>query len=236
MAERGIDIAACRVDPTTATGASLILSDGADRAILTALGTIGGARVSDIPAALLARARHLHVGSYYLQAAARADLPGLFRDARAAGLTTSVDANWDPAGRWDDGLRELLGASDLFFPNAAELARLTGKENPEDGAATLGRELPGLTVAVKLGGDGGLVRAPDGTVMRRPALRVTPLDTTGAGDAFDAAFLAGWLERAPLERCLEMAVACGSLSTLGVGGVAAQPDRVALESAVARAT
>jgi sugar/nucleoside kinase (ribokinase family) len=235
LAERGVDVTACRVDPTTPTGASVILSGGTDRAILTALGTIGAVRVDDVSPGLLARARHLHVGSYYLQAAARPGLPALFRQARGLGLSTSVDGNWDPTGRWDGGLRELLAATDLFFPNEVELARLTGTDDPADGVARLAADVPGLTIAVKLGPDGGLVRGSAGAVIRRPALPITAIDTTGAGDAFDAGFLLGWLERSPLDRCLELAVGCGSLSTLGVGGVAAQPDRATLEAATAAA-
>jgi sugar/nucleoside kinase (ribokinase family) len=235
LTESGVDVSACRVDPSTPTGASVILSDGTDRAILTALGTIGAVRADDVPVDLLGRARHLHVGSYYLQAAARPGLPRLFGHARSIGLSTSVDGNWDPTGRWDGGLRELLAQTDVFFPNEVELARLTGADDPADGVARLTAEAPGLTVAVKLGSEGGLVRDTDASVIRRPALPVGAIDTTGAGDAFDAGFLLGWLEGASPERCLELAVACGSLSTLGVGGVASQPDRPALEAAIAAA-
>ena len=235
LTERGVDVSSCRVDPSTPTGASVILSDGTDRAILTALGTIGAVRVDDVPVDLLGRAHHLHLGSYYLQAGARPGLPGLFQQARRIGLSTSVDGNWDPTGRWDSGLRELLAQTDVFFPNEVELARLTGADDPTDGVARLTAQAPGLTVAVKLGSDGGLVRRADAAIVRRPALPVAAVDTTGAGDAFDAGFLLGWLERASLERCLELAVGCGSLSTLGVGGVAAQPDRPTLEAAIASA-
>ena len=66
-----------------------------------------------------------------------------------------------------------------------------------------------------------------------PALPVEPVDATGAGDAFDAGFIAAWLEDRPLRGCLRFAAACGALSTRAVGGVAAQPTREEVEAALA---
>jgi sugar/nucleoside kinase (ribokinase family) len=78
---------------------------------------------------------------------------------------------------------------------------------------------------VKLGGDGALAATPSGEVLRAEAMAVDPVDTIGAGDSFDAGFLASWLEGRPLADCLRFGVVCGSLSTLGVGGTEAQPTR-----------
>src|SRR5262245_10644863 len=90
LASRGVDVSACRVASGRPAGASVILGNGADRAILTATGTIGDVRAADVPPALLAGARHVHVGSYFLQPALAAEVPALFRAARAAGATTSL--------------------------------------------------------------------------------------------------------------------------------------------------
>ena len=85
----------------------------------TALGTIGALMAEDIPHDLVARARHLHVGSTALQPRLRVGLPDVFRHARASGTTTSFDANWDPDERWED-LDGLLATADVCFPNLAE--------------------------------------------------------------------------------------------------------------------
>ena len=230
MAERGLEVGAVRVDPAVPTGASVILAGPVDRAILTAPGTTPFLRVADVPPALLARARHVHVGSLFLLDAARPDLPALFRAARAGGATTSIDCNWDPRGTWDGGLRELLAETDVFLPNAAEATRIAGVVDVETAARAL-VELGPRVVAVKLGADGALAAAADGALARRPALPVEPVDTTGAGDSFDAGFLAGWLAGRPLEACLALGIACGSLSTRGVGGTAAQPTLAEAEAA-----
>jgi sugar/nucleoside kinase (ribokinase family) len=94
------------------TGLSVILSapDG-DRAILTHTGAIAALRAADVD---FADAAHLHVSGYFLQPALAAALPELFARARAAGLTTSLDTNWDPAGRWE-GVLEALAYTDVFL-------------------------------------------------------------------------------------------------------------------------
>jgi len=231
MAERGVDVSAVRIDPAVPTGASVILSGPADRSILTAAGTIPLLRVADVPDALVARARHVHVGSVFLLDAARPDLPALFRAARAAGATTSLDCNWDPREEWDGGIRALLAESDVFLPNAAEATRIAGTDDVETAARALAALGPRI-VAVKLGPEGALAVTDQGAAARSPALAVDPVDTTGAGDAFDAGFLAAWLAGRPLGACLALGVACGSLSTRRAGGTAAQPTLAEAEAAV----
>ena len=63
-----------------------------------------------------ARARHVHVGSFFLQPGLAADLPALFRAAREGGATTSLDPNWDPAGAWDGGFAAALAETDVAAP------------------------------------------------------------------------------------------------------------------------
>ena len=69
----------------------------------------------------------------------------------------------------------------------------------------------------------GAVAAHGERLVRAGAATVDALDTTGAGDAFDAGYLASMLAGDPVERSLAIANACGALSTRAVGGVDAQP-------------
>ncbi len=227
LTDRGVDVSACRVAEGRATGASVILGNGTDRAILTAMGTIADVRAADVPAWLLARARHVHVGSFFLQPELAAEVPALFRAAHAAGATTSLDPNWDPSGAWDGGFRAAAAETDVLLPNAAECRALAGVEDLEAAARALGSVdgAPGRTVAVKRGSDGGLVVGADGAAARASATPADAVDTTGAGDSFNAGFLAAWLDGQPLEDALRLAVACGSLSTRAAGGTDAQPTR-----------
>lgn len=220
MQMRNVDTSACIVDETLATGLSVILSQPHDRAILTHLGAISALRDEQIDRATLRRAHHLHVGSSFLLDALRPDLPALFAEAHSMGLSTSLDTNWDPSGAWDGGLAQILPHCDAFMPNAAE-ARLIARRDALDAALdVLAAQVPML--AVKLGAEGGLARQGETTV-RAPSLSVEVVDTTGAGDSFDAGFLYGFLNRWSLERSLRLACACGSLSTRAAGGTAAQP-------------
>ncbi len=86
---------------------------------------------------------------------------------------------------------------------------------------------------MKLGADGALAARADGTLVRVPAMQIDPVDTTGAGDSFDAGFLRAWLDGAALGDCLELGVVCGGLSTRSAGGVDAQPTLEEARAALA---
>ena len=229
----GIDTRALRVDAKRPTGLSVILARPDDRAILTSTGTIADLRGSGIDIGLIDSARHVHVSSYFMQRSLQRDLPALFDAAHARGATTSIDPNWDPDEHWDSGLIELLDRTDLFFPNAAEARLITGIDDGEGAARALGEHA--TAVAVKLGTDGGFAVDAEG-VVRSESVPSEVVDTIGAGDSFDAGFLAGSLLGWPLERCLRLAVACGSISTRAAGGTGAQPTLDQAMDAMPRAT
>jgi sugar/nucleoside kinase (ribokinase family) len=218
--ERGVDTRGCLVDPSRPTGLSVILSRGDDRAILTSTGTIGDLRGGLVDPDIIAASRHVHVSSYFLQRRLRPDLPGLFDEAHAAGATTSIDPNWDPSEEWNGGLLGLLSRTDVFLPNSTEARAITGIDEVDVAAVTLAEH--GGVVGVKFGQGGGLAMRGE-EVVRSESIPTDVVDTTGAGDSFDAGFIAGRLKDLPLERCLALAVACGSLSTRAVGGTEAQP-------------
>jgi sugar/nucleoside kinase (ribokinase family) len=225
MRERGIDVGGCIVDPSLATGVSVILEDATaarGRAILTAPGSIAALAADQVDGALLAAARHVHLGSYFLQDALRPGAAGLLATARRLGATTSLDTNWDPSERWDLG--GVLGACDLFLPNEQELLRIAGGDSLE---SALGELAPAaMSVAVKRGAAGGSLRS-GGTVLAAAAPRLDVVDTTGAGDSFNAGAIYGLLAGLEPARQLALAIACGSLSTLGEGGTDAQPTLAA---------
>ena len=231
LSESGVEVGGCIVDPSISTGMSVILSRGDDRAILTARGTTAALRAEDIDPTLLASARHVHASHFFLQEALAPDLPAIFERARDAGASTSVDPNWDPAATWDGGLREVLEQTSCLFVNETEARRISGAPDAEAAAKLLSAagSVADNLVVVKLGRDGALARRGE-ELVRQQAQRSSIVDTTGAGDTFDAGFLAGYLQGWPLERCLALAVTCGSLSTRALGGTEAQPS---LEEALA---
>jgi sugar/nucleoside kinase (ribokinase family) len=199
----------------------VMLARGHDRAILTAMGSIGSLTADGIDRDRLRASRHVHVSSYFLQSSLQSGLGAIFDESHQAGGTTSVDPNWDPSGRWDSDLVALLQHTDCFFPNEAEACRIAGTTFLDAAVETLAKATS--IVAVKQGAAGGLVRSGD-ELIREPALTMKEVaDTAGAGDSFDAGFIAGRALEWPLDRCLALACGCGSLSTRLPGGTDAQP-------------
>ena len=214
--DRGVDVSGVRRSGSE-TGITVILSRGDDRAILTATGAMTDLTAEHVGGALLAGARHLHVASYFLLAGLRPGLPGLVAAAHAAGVTVSLDPQDDPAGEWRSGLPELLPHLDLLFVNEHESAALDTSACP--------------IVVVKHGPNGAAARTAAGEV-RHPGVAVDSVDATGAGDSFDAGFLAAWLGGAGIEEALALACACGALSTRAPGGTDAQPTRAEAAAAL----
>jgi ribokinase len=226
LGEAGVDVRHLSVRPDLPTGLTVALNRGADRAILTLTGALDSLTEPDLHdalEALLAEGlRHVHVGSLFLLPSLAAALPAFLARAHERGLTTSLDTNHDPAGRWD-GVDALLPHLDVLLPNRAEAVALGRDADAPTAAAVLAAHGP-LTV-VKDGAAGAFAVSPDGTVTEAAGRAVQAVDTTGAGDTFDAAFLDAWLDRVPLAGALARAVAAGARSVGFVGGTAGQPTR-----------
>jgi ribokinase len=231
LAAQGVDVSMLSVWPGQSTGLSIVLA-GPDRAILTHRGAI----VEPVPVVLgrepLPPARHVHVSALFLQPALIDTLPSLFARAHDAAMTTSLDTNWDPTGTWSAAVPALAG-TDLLMPNERELLALADVEGDPDDDGVRRQAAERLTghgclIALKRGAAGGEVWAPHGTRLSAPGLAVDVSDTVGAGDTFNAGFLSGYLKGESIQGCLSRAVACGSLSTRGVGGTAAQPSETEL--------
>jgi sugar/nucleoside kinase (ribokinase family) len=189
----GVDVSAVRVVEEP-TGISVGLARPGDRAVLTALGALASFTAADVPDELLDSARWVHVAAPFLQPA----LDVAVIAERAAG-TTSLDPGWDPSERWELAWEGF----DVLLPNEQE-------------SEQLGASGPG--VVVKLGADGA--RCGD---LRVAAPQVDPVDATGAGDSFDAGFIAARLAGEDLAAALALGCACGALSTRAAGGTAGQP-------------
>jgi sugar/nucleoside kinase (ribokinase family) len=220
----GVDTRSVAVDDAVPSGMSIILSAPEDRAILTVPGTIPMLRATDVLAAA-ARVRHVHVASYFLQPTLAAELPELFAELQSRDITTSLDTNWDPAEKWL-GLAAVLPHVDYLFPNLEELRALAGDLGtaPGDNERSA-RSLAALgpRVVVKAGPDGGWSLSHNQALVRAAGLNVSVVDTTGAGDSFDAGYLAALSYGVDDEQeRLRWATRAGSLSTRGAGGTGTQ--------------
>jgi sugar/nucleoside kinase (ribokinase family) len=232
LARSGVNVARVEHDPKLKTGVTVSISSPRDRALVSYLGAISALTGDDVPDAALAGFDHLHVSAYYLQHGLRPDVPALFERATRRGLTTSLDPGFDPQEAWGPEIRDALGHTDLFFPNEVELEALTGVRDPE---AALRTFTNGRTRVVAKLGTQGAMTSDAGAPVRVPAFPVSPVDTTGAGDSFNAGFLDAWLRGRPLVDCLVRGAACGALSTRGAGGTATQATPAEVDALLSRA-
>jgi sugar/nucleoside kinase (ribokinase family) len=221
MQESGVDTQYVEIDPKLKTGCGIALCkpDG-DRAILTYLGTINVLKEDDVRDDWLKMSRHLHHGSYYLHTGLRPGIPNIFRRAKALGLTISLDTNWDPGEKWGDGLAEVIQMVDVFLPNEQEVLRIANKASLVEAVDHL-HKLGTNVIAVKQGSKGALV-SDDQLTYPCTVEPVSGGDSVGAGDSFDAGFLAGWLRGMPLDKALKLGCACGRSVASQVGGVKGQ--------------
>jgi sugar/nucleoside kinase (ribokinase family) len=218
MQKRMVDVGNVIIVQGSPTGLSVMLNRGADRAILTHPGLIPTLQAEDVPDSLLGQSRHLHVASYFLQEALQPGLPGLFKRAHSLNVTTSLDTNYDPSEQWL-GFSHLLEVTDVFLPNEAEACSLTKAESVDKAADILSGQVE--TLVIKLGARGALgVRKHQKA--RMPSIPVEVVDTVGAGDSFDAGFIYGYLQNWSIEKSLQVAVFCGTLSTRAAGGTSGQ--------------
>jgi sugar/nucleoside kinase (ribokinase family) len=235
LAAEGVDVSFVAVREDAPTGMTVALSRGGDRAILTALGAVASLTAADVPESLLGGARHVHASSWFLlQDCLGPGLARLFKAARGAGASTSLDTNWDPSGRWgSEHLAAAVVQADLLLPNEAEATQLAGADDLDTAVSAL--VAAGPRVVVKLGERGAL--CADGSVRCRVSLPpVTPADTTGAGDCFNAGLIAGLLDGLDLPQAAALGCAAGALSTAAPGGTASAPSRAAAAKLAADAS
>jgi sugar/nucleoside kinase (ribokinase family) len=221
LGESGVDLThICRMTGQS-TGLTVILPQGKQRYILTYPGTMFEMSREDLDLDYVFSARHLHVSSYFLQKALQPSLPEIFRKAKEAGLTTSLDTQDDPEDRWQSDVQALLKYTDILLPNEREACKLAQTEDVNRAVEVLSRKVPVLVV--KRGTLGAMARVSHETFTRKP-LRVEMADAVGAGDSFDAGFLHQFIRGAKIEDCLEFGNIVGALCVTGPGGTEAFRD------------
>jgi sugar/nucleoside kinase (ribokinase family) len=216
--ERGVDRRGVLQDSAVSTSATVVLVDSAgERTFLHLPGANGRLRREQLDEDALFSGRALHVaGALVMPELDGSPTAGILEEAKARGLTTSLDTVWDATGRWER-LLPSLPHLDLFVPSLAEGSAISREPEPESVAAWLRKRGVG-TVAIKLGAEGCFVASEEFEgFVAAPA--VDAIDGTGSGDAFAAGLLYGHLAGWPLERAAALANAAGALAATAVGAV-----------------
>lgn len=223
LASAGVDLAQVRFASSgTATGVTVILVQPEHRFILTYPGTMFELSHTDLDLDYIFSSRHLHLSSYFLHRALRPRIADLFREAKAKGLTTSLDTNDDPEGKWGSDLLDVLRFVDVFFPNEREAKKIAGSDDLQQAINKLAQLCQ--MVVVKLGLHGAVARKGS-EEWRRNGMHVASVDPVGAGDSFDAGFIHRFLQGASPQECLDYADVAGAFSTTCAGGTEAFKDR-----------
>ncbi|MFB6270518.1 MAG: carbohydrate kinase family protein [Halobacterium sp.] len=201
----GVDLRGLRVVEGAETSVKYLVVDGDGEVMV--LGNDGANEAvapADVDADYVQAADHVHLTSQRPDTAAR-----LAELASEAGATVS----FDPGRRLNErDYAATIERTDVLFVNDREALELL-----EEGAAYPESEVSGRVVVVKHGAEGATVHTPEASY-QHPGFDVEPVDTTGAGDAFAAGFIATFLD-APedYERALEFANACGALAAQAEG-------------------
>jgi len=209
------------------TGVTIALTYAQDRAFVTYPGAMTAFDGAAITPDFLANYTHLHVGSFFLQTNLQPHLARIFEMARAQGVTTSLDVGWDPTERWmgNPYLAPTLAQVDDFLPNEDEAAALA----PD--VETLRRLVRGALI-VKRGARGA--SAYEDAALDIPAISVQVVDTTGAGDAFNAGYhFARRIRHEPLEQALRFAIVCGAQAVTQIGGATNAPSESLIRAQMA---
>ena len=208
----GVDVTGVRqIDLPTPTTMALVKRGGA-RAFVHRPGASKEALMQPID---VAGARHFHVANPFGVPALRKLAPENLRRARAAGMTTSLDAGWDSRGEWGKVVLPCLPHLDLLFVNEDEARRITGERKWRSAVAALRQA---KTVVLKRGKKGAVVFG-EGYEATVSGYAVEAVDSTGAGDVFAGAYLSAWLKGMSAGESARFANAASAMCVQELGSV-----------------
>ena len=194
------------------------ISDSGERSFLHVIGASGYMSDRDFPDRLLRQYRAVHLSGFFLLPRLDgAPAKRLLQRALKLGMVTSIDTCWDPRSRWHL-VKMCLPFADYYLPSIEEARGTFGENDPVRIARKAIASGVRKAVVLKMGANGCLAMERNGPPIRMPAFRVKAVDATGAGDSFDAGFLAGILRGLPLIQSLRLGNAAGALSVSGMGG------------------
>lgn len=222
----GVDDSLLRDSDSKKTGISISFTNEKDRCFLTYRGTNEGISLKHMDLEKLPGARHVHVTGYEGPNNHAEYFEMLQKIHEMGDVSVSFDVGWDTTGAWYEGIFDLLPMIDVLFMNETECQHYTRTDDVEEGARKLAQKA-GMAV-IKLGKRGSMAIKGDQKYFA-PAYRVQAVDTTGAGDSFNAGFVYGYLQGLSMEECLKCGNGCGALSVTKLGGNTGFPFRDELE-------
>ena len=214
----GVDTSLVLQDPTCSTGCAFVMyySDG-DRKFIFHIGNTPAAKAKAPD--VVPKADFFHVMGCSLMASDEfgCEIVKTAKKFREAGAKISFDPNIRPELMGGaDNAREILSMTSVFLPGVAELKMMAGCDTVEDSVAKCFENPVLEIIALKRGSKGCTIYTREGSY-DFGVYPITPVDATGAGDSFDAAFLCGLVDGKPMMDCIRQATSAASLNTAAFG-------------------
>ena len=231
LTSEGVNISKLRVDDSVQTSASVVaISDDGERSILHCLGANAKFGFDDICLKTIINSKILFIAGTFLMP----DFDGigmekLLKEVKQSGVLCCMDTAWDSTGQWMSKIENVLPYLDWFMPSFEEAKELAGKSSPIEMAKVfMGKGVK--NVVIKVGGDGCYVQCQNNPIFHVPAYKnINVVDTSGAGDAFCAGFLAGLMKEWDIQTCAKFANAVAAHCVMSIGtttGIKSMPQIV----------
>ncbi|NUQ61801.1 MAG: carbohydrate kinase family protein [Pirellulales bacterium] len=229
LAAGGVNVSGIHKVGNAGTASTMVVNvKGQDRRFISTPGASNHFSIEHIPAEWVRQAKVFYVGGYLMMPKLETDaMVGLFRTARAAGVKTVLDVVLFGGDHYWNALKKILPETDVFLPNDDEAAVITGVRDPVEQAERF-RSVGAHTVVITQG-DRGTVLISDKTRLRAGVYPTEYVGGTGAGDAFDAGYIAGLLRGEDPAGCLRWGSALGASCVRAVGATEAVFNRAEAE-------
>lgn len=221
----GVDCSALASDQERTTGVAVgLIHKNGKRCFVTAQGANRGINKTDFERVNLGQYDFMHINGFFQFPEIEADLRQILQNLHAMGGLVSLDtAASDPFDRWYAAVEPFIDCIDYLFLNDSQMKKMTGKDTVEEGAKAL--LAAGVKhVIAKLGRDGCVIYDEENEPLHVPSLDVKAVDTTGAGDSFDAAYIMGLRRGWSAVRCARFANTVAGLNCCRLGATAGVPD------------
>jgi sugar/nucleoside kinase (ribokinase family) len=217
LRKEGIDPKGITITQEYSTSATMVLVDEqGERSFIHCAGANQSLRNADIQDEFFHDSDIVHItGTFLMPGFDGLETTALLKRVKEAGVTTSIDTYWDDSGQWLNVIEPYLPLLDIFISNRDESTRISGRQNIVDNAKFF-LDYGIQIVAIKMGEEGSFIMTQNEKILV-PPFQVKAVDGTGAGDAFAAGFLVGYLKKWDLYETGRFANACGAMCVQAMG-------------------
>ncbi len=212
LKSKSVDTSLIKQSQQNRTGISIALTNEKDRSFITYIGS--NAEVELNIDHNISLAKHTHLTGYRGGSNHESYIAAL-KKIKNCNMTVSFDVGWDDTGEWYEGIYEIISYVDVFFINEVEAVNYSKCAVVEEAMKKFSSYCN--NIVIKLGSKGSIAYK-NGEIETAEAYKVKAVDTTGAGDSFNAGYIYGFLKGENLKKCLMYGNACGALSVTEFGG------------------